>query len=93
MTDPTHPVPDEEFSGKNLKDVAAMLVCDGYGVFEWTPEPDGKGKPEMICLVLELGADLDGAQIVLRIKSRPEANRLIEILQRHRDGVWPVEAT
>ena len=87
--DPTHPVPDEEFLGENLEDLN-VIACDAYSVCEWTPEKDGRGKPEMVCFVLHLGADLDGAQVVVRIKSRPEANRLINILRRHRDGVWPL---
>ncbi len=89
-SDPTHSIPDEKFSGRNLSDVPAMLVLDGYEVCEWTSERDGKGDPEMVCLVMHLGAELDGTQIVLRIKSRAEANRLIEVLRRHRDGVWPL---
>lgn len=90
MKDPTNPVPDEEFSGKNLRDVPAILESNGYGVYEWTPEEDGRGKPEMVILALELGGEFDGAQIALRLKSRPEVNRLLVMLRRHRDGVWPL---
>lgn len=43
----------------------------------------------MLYLVLEFGGSLDGAEFILRLKSRKEANRLIAVLERHRDGVWP----
>lgn len=85
----SHPIPPATFSGRNLSDMQ-LILSNGYDVTEWTPQKNGEGQPEAVCLVLHFGGPLDGAGIVMRIKSRLECNRLIQILERHRDGVWPM---
>jgi len=85
----TNPIPEPQFHGKNLRDFPAWLEITSYGVAEWTPQDDGQGKPEAVLLHFELFKGLDGLQFAIRFKSRAEVNRLIGILGRHRDGVWP----
>ena len=94
MSDPrkSHPLPPESFIGRNMDAIPLLLPVGGYCVAEWTPERDGKGTPTMVWLCLELAGRADGAEVVLRIKSRLEMNRLIKALERHRDGVWPETA-
>jgi hypothetical protein len=84
-----HPIPPPEPNPRNLEDIPVKLPVRGYSVCEWTPEKDGKGKVEQVHLVLHLAGSLDGAEVIMRIKSRLEINRLIQVLERHRDGVWP----
>lgn len=87
---PSHPIPPaSDGPPKNLKDIPHIIPTSGYGVFEWCPQDDGKGKPEAVIIVLQLAGRLDGAEVHMRIKSRKEANRLLEVLERHIDNVWP----
>ncbi len=85
----SHPIPPPDPRVKNTRDIPAALICAGYSVNEWHPLPNGEGPATEVHVMLHLGGDLDGAHIVMRIKSRLECNRLIQILERHRDGVWP----
>lgn len=63
------------------------VVCDGYRIAEWHPEPDGQGLPTQVHLVVDLPDDL-GA-LVLVFKARAAVDILIGALETHRDGVWP----
>ena len=83
-------LPPERFSGKNLRDIPAIIPTDGYAVYEWVPGDDGKGTPEQMHLGLRLSEEFDGAEIILRIKSKREADRLIAALTRCRDGIWKI---
>lgn len=87
----THPIPEPEFSGKNLRDIPMFLEVQAYHVAEWTPEPDGKGKPEAVIMQFDLGKAFDGVSFGVRLKSRNEVNRLIAILGQYRDSVWKKE--
>lgn len=73
-----------------MQDIPLLLPVAGYGVAEWHPTLDGSGKPTALLLRLQLAGGNDGAEVVMRITSRAETNRLIAILERHRDNVWPV---
>lgn len=84
------PIPPAKMIGKNLRDIPVYLECTGYTVAEWTPLPNGQGKPTAVVISLKMGGRLDGVELGMRIKSRAECNRLIEVLKRHRDGVWPL---
>ena len=84
-----YPIPPPEFSGKNLRDMAAFLEVQSYGVAEWTPQDDGEGKPEAVLLHFDLGKALDGVTFAVRLKSRAEVQRLITMLGQYRDQVWP----
>ena len=84
-----HPVPPpHDGPVRALKDVPMFIPANGYGVAEWHPSPDGSGRPEALLLRLLLAGPLDGGEVIMRIKSRAEVNRLIAVLERHRDGVW-----
>lgn len=82
----SHPIPPATEKIENLADRPLPLLARGYEVREWHRLPNGEGKPEAIVFVL----NLTGESVHVRIKSRLEANRLIQILERHRDHVWPV---
>ena len=67
-----------------------FLEVKEMGVAEWVPGPPGSGPPTMV--VLHFAAQMpDGslAQFGLRLKSPAAVNRLIAMLERHRNGVWP----
>ena len=76
-----------------MKNIPLFIPAGGYGVAEWHPSDDGSGRPEAILFRLLLAGPLDGGEVILRIKSRAEVNRMIGILQRHRDGVWNEDGT
>lgn len=88
----THPIPEAKDGFLNCRDIATFIPVAGYSVAEWYRLPNGQGKPEAVCVRLMLADALDGAEVVMRIKSREEFNRLIEVLERHRDNVWPALA-
>lgn len=46
-------IPDAHFSGRNL-DERVTVKLDGYSVYEWTPERDGKGTPTEVHLVFDV---------------------------------------
>ena len=103
---PSHPIPDTKTAVSNLRDYV-FLPLEGYTVSQWHPLPDGKGRPEAIVLQLATTVEWLAkttyalinknpnpkmrVDMVLRIKSREEANRLINILTTHADEVWPVQ--
>lgn len=78
---PPEPEPEKNLAAYDL------FELDGYEVAEWTPLPDGKGKPQQVHFVLRCGP----AMFTLRMKSSRAVNELIETLATHRDGVWPPE--
>ena len=80
----SHPLPDAECNIENLEDLKIISV-DEYGVFEWHPDKDGKGKPTMVFLNFKI----KDIQIGIRLKSKGELLRLVEALKRHGDNVWP----
>lgn len=84
-------LPDETFSGQNVDEGGPIVEIAGYSITEWTPERDGKGKPEMVFLALDIPILLP-IQLVMRFKGPIEITRMIEGLIRHRDGVWPKDA-
>lgn len=85
----SHPIPPAQRMAKNVADFPVALLSRGYDVCEWGPRNNGEGPSTQVHIVHHLGGELDGVVIVMAIKSRLECNRLIQILERHRDGVWP----
>lgn len=77
-------IPDADFSGRNL-DERRHVALDGYGVFEWTPERDGKGTPTEVHLVFDLEGEI---ALVMAFKSADAVDKMIATLMRHRNGVW-----
>lgn len=78
----THPLPDAQPMGKPI---FAPLTL-GYDVGAWCPTPDGSGKPEAVAMSIHVDG---GLEVLLRLKSRAEVNRLVAVLLRHADDVWP----
>lgn len=68
-----------------------VLPSLGYDVIEWQPSADGTGQPTAVCLVLPFKIGESVGRLMLRLKSRRAVDELIATLERHRDGVWPVE--
>lgn len=90
MTTKKYQVPNEEWSGLNLEDIAILPIAS-YSVHEWTPGRDGHGKPEQVHIHFTLDLPKMGnIPMAIRFKSRSEINRFITMLERHRDGVWPL---
>jgi len=88
--DPTHPIGPMQSQPKNISDLPGFLLAnDGYEVFEYHPLPNGQGKPTAVVIKINFGGALDGGSILWRVKSRAECNRLLTVLMRHRDNVWP----
>ena len=79
-------LPDPEEHIENLADMS-LLELNGYHVSEWHPLPNGEGKPTQVHPLLEI-EEMDDCKLVMRFKSKPELNRFILALVRHRDGVW-----
>lgn len=75
---------------KNLEDHDRPFIeVENLGVFEWCRERDGKGKPERV--VMQMDVTIAGVKLSLirQFKSRGSLDELIDILTRHREGVWP----
>ncbi len=70
----------------------------GYSVGQWCPSPDGTGRPEAVVISIELGPGCTlnerlCSAVGLRLGSRHAINTLIEVLERHRDEVFPKGVT
>lgn len=83
----SHPLAPEEINIQNLEDLK-VIIPNEYGVFEWHKEKDGKGKPEAVAIALKIGE----YQLCIRLKSRGETLRLIKMLERHMNNVWPEDS-
>lgn len=84
----THPIPEPEFSGKNLRDMPAFLEVASYGVAEWVPQDNGQGKPEAVIMHFDLGGRFDGVTFGVRFKSRKEVQRCVTLLQQYAASVF-----
>lgn len=62
---------------------------ESFTVGSWCPTPDGSGKPEAVAISIMVKGLGD---VVMRIKSPMEVDRIIQMLLRHKRDVWP-EAT
>jgi len=67
--------------------ITGTVYIEGYTVGQWCPTPDGSGPSTAVVIQLHVG---DGMHIGWRLKSRRAVNVLIEVLERHRDEVFPV---
>lgn len=83
------PIPDAIDFRRNTGGFAFFDI-EEYHVFEWCPEraEDPNRKPTQVHFQL----DVRGLPhpLVLRLKSRDAIERVIQMLERHRDGVWPM---
>ncbi len=57
-----------------------------FTVGSWCSSQDGTGKPEAVAISIKV-ADL--GDIVMRIKSPMECDRIVQMLLRHKRDVWP----
>lgn len=79
---------DKEFIAKNLDEFPALIPISGYRVCSWTPERDGKGKPEQVYIMLDLNEEFDGVSFAMRLKSKRAINEMIDTLIEYREEVW-----
>lgn len=59
---------------------------ESFTVGSWCPTPDGSGKPTAVAISFEISGFGD---LVMRIKSPQEVDRIIQMLLRHKRDVWP----
>ena len=79
-----------EFSGANLDEHDRPFVqVENLSVTEWTPERDGQGNPERVCLLSDVVIAGVKLTLVRQFKTRGSLDELIDALVRHREGVWP----
>ena len=62
---------------------------EAFTVGSWCPSSDGTGKPTAVAISIQVAGLGD---IVMRIKSPMEVDRIVQMLLRHKRDVWP-EAT
>lgn len=77
-----HRIPPAEANPRPLR--GPNLVS--WSVGEWCPTPDGTGPATAVGLSLELE---NGVDIVLRLKTPRAVDDLVQMLLRHKRGVWP----
>lgn len=66
------------------------LRLESYTVGDWCPTQDGTGPATAVGLSLRVaGGSLDGADLVLRLKTPEAVDTLIQSLLRHKRSVWP----
>lgn len=59
---------------------------ESFTVGSWCPTPDGTGKPTAVAISIKIAGLGD---IVMRIKSPQEVDRIVQMLLRHKRDVWP----
>lgn len=91
MTRVRKPIPAASPTGRPLIGPTVL----GYSVCAWSPDPvPGRSPPEAVAFVVEadFGSGVLG-DIVIRVKSRAEMDRLITLLGTYAQEVWPEEAS
>ena len=78
----THKMPPAE---NNPRPLLGPQI-ESFTVGSWCPTPDGSGKPTAVAISLEISGFGD---LVMRIKSPQEVDRIIQMLLRHKRDVWP----
>lgn len=59
---------------------------ESFTVGSWCPTSDGTGKATAVAISVEIRGIGD---IVIRIKSPQEVDRMVQMLLRHKRDVWP----
>ena len=59
---------------------------ESFTVGSWCPSDDGSGKPEAVSISIQVSGLGD---LVMRIKSPMELDRIVQMLLRHKRDVWP----
>jgi hypothetical protein len=74
----------------NLDEMGRRIIAapgDGYDVYSWSPGKAGEGvAATQVHLVLPVM--IDGASVVLRLKSPRALDELVAVLLQHRKDVW-----
>lgn len=64
---------------------------ESLSVGSWCPTPDGSGPAEAVAISVtaKLFGDGPPLDIVIRLKSPMEVDRVVQMLLRHKRDVWP----
>lgn len=62
---------------------------ESFTVGSWCPTPDGSGKPVAVAISLRVTIADIPMDLVMRIKSPMEVDRIVQMLLRHKRDVWP----
>lgn len=66
------------------------LRLESYTIGDWCPSQDGSGPATAVALALRVaGGQLDGADLVLRLKTPEAVDTMVQSLLRHKRSVWP----
>ena len=87
MSDRPHKLPPVENNSGPLFGPEIL----SFGVVDWCPTPDGTGPATAVAIVVEAkwNDDIPKMDIVIRIKSPQELDRVVQMLLRHKRSVWP----
>lgn len=81
-----------KYEERGPRSLAGVFQIEEYTIGQWCPSPDGSGKPEAIAISFKIKSPDgdDTCEIFFRLKSRRAVNVFIEIMEKHRDEVWPL---
>lgn len=67
------------------------LSLESYTIGDWHPTQDGSGPAAAVALSLRVKSSgpLDGADMVLRLRTPQAVDTMIQALLRHKRSVWP----
>lgn len=81
-----NPLPPPNRIPTNCDEIGTVFPCEGYSVYSWGPERDGRGPKTQVHLLLPISGV---GSIALRLKSKCAVDEMIAALTRHRNDVWP----
>lgn len=66
-------------------------AVESFSVGSWCPTSDGSGEPTAVAISVRTkwNRELPAVDIVIRIKSPEELDRVVQMLLRHKRDVWP----
>jgi len=83
-------MPEIREHGPKSLDYPCMPLKE-YTVGAWCPTPDGSGPPQAVAIEFKPAIpEFEDMSFVFRMRSRKAMNILIEILERYRDEVFPL---
>lgn len=62
---------------------------ESFTVGSWCPTPDGTGPATAVCISIKVTLYRQPMDLVMRIKSPMELDRIVQMLLRHKRDVWP----
>jgi len=62
---------------------------ESFTVGDWCESQDGSGPATAVAITVRISSDGPPVDIVIRIKSPQELDRVVQMLLRHKRSVWP----